>query len=163
MQLPVYIYLIKNEISNVKIAGFYLQKILNNKSSLEERKNDLKLQGYSNSDTSILSMFDSSYEDSKIVKSLKVTNSGGFYSYSKVISDEEIDILCEVVKSKINEASDNILNGKFDINPKEIDNKNIGCDFCKYKDICYMTNSDIVILKKCDNVFEEVSGNASMD
>ena len=163
MQLPVYIYLIKNEISNVKVAGFYLQKILNNKSSLEERKNDLKLQGYSNSDTSILSMFDSSYEDSKIVKSLKVTNSGGFYSYSKVISDEEIDILSDIVKSKINEASDNILNGKFDINPKEIDNKNIGCDFCKYKDVCYMTNSDIVTLRKCDNVFEEVSGNASMD
>ena len=86
--------------------------------------------------------------------------------YNKKEYDEYLDIIDSLpknVKSKINEASDNILNGKFDINPKEIDNKNIGCDFCKYKDICYMTNSDIVTLKKCDNVFEEVSGNASMD
>lgn len=163
MQLPVYIYLIKNEISNVKVAGFYLQKILNNKSSLEERKNDLKLQGYSNSDTSIISMFDSSYENSKIIKSLRVTNSGSFYNYSKVISDDEIDMLSNIVENKINDASNNILDGRFDINPKEIDNKNIGCDFCKYKDICYMTNSDIVTLERCNNVFEEVSGNASVD
>ena len=32
MQLPVYLYLAKNsnKLSNVKVAGFYLQKVLNN-------------------------------------------------------------------------------------------------------------------------------------
>ena len=52
---------------------------------------------------------------------------------------------------------------EFDINPKEMDDKNIGCKFCKYKDICYMTSSDIVKLKKIDNVFSEVNDNAKMD
>lgn len=163
MQLPVYIYLIKNEISNVRVAGFYLQKILNNKSAPADLKNDLKLQGYSNSDISILSKFDSSFEDSKFIKSLKVNSSGEFYRYSKVISDCEIEMLSDIVEKKIIEASNRILNCEFDINPKEIDNKNIGCDFCKYRDICYMTNSDIVTLKKCDNVFKEVISNANVD
>ena len=32
---------------------------------------------------------------------------------------------------------DNIRNGNFDINPKKIGDKNYGCEFCKYKDICF--------------------------
>ena len=59
MQLPVYIYLIKNEIKNVRIGGFYLQKILSNVSNIQKRKESLKLQGYSNEDIDILEKVDS--------------------------------------------------------------------------------------------------------
>lgn len=162
MQLPVYIYLIKNEIKNVRIGGFYLQKILSNVNSLQKRKESLKLQGYSNEDIDILEKVDSSYENSCVIKSLRTTQNG-FYSYSKIINDEQIDTLYNIVESKVKEARDKILNTEFDINPKEMDDKNIGCKFCKYKDICYMTSSDIVKLKKIDNVFSEVNDNAKMD
>lgn len=162
MQLPVYIYLIKNEIKNVRIGGFYLQKILSNVNSLQKRKESLKLQGYSNEDIDILEKVDSSYENSCVIKSLRTTQNG-FYSYSKIINDEQIDTLYNIVESKVKEARDKILNTEFDINPKEMDDKNIGCKFCKYKDICYMTSSDIVKLKKIDNVFNEVNDNAKMD
>ena len=162
MQLPVYIYLIKSEIKNVRIGGFYLQKILSNVNSLQKRKESLKLQGYSNEDIDILEKVDSSYENSCVIKSLRTTQNG-FYSYSKIINDEQIDTLYNIVESKVKEARDRILNTEFDINPKEMDDKNIGCKFCKYKDICYMTSSDIVKLKKIDNVFSEVNDNAKMD
>ena len=162
MQLPVYIYLIKNEIKNVRIGGFYLQKILSNVSNIQKRKESLKLQGYSNEDIDILVKVDSSYENSCVIKSLRTTQNG-FYSYSKIINDEQIDTLYNIVESKVKEARDKILNTEFDINPKEMDDKNIGCKFCKYKDICYMTSSDIVKLKKIDNVFSEVNDNAKMD
>ncbi len=162
MQLPVYIYLIKSEIKNVRIGGFYLQKILSNVNSLQKRKESLKLQGYSNEDIDILEKVDSSYENSCVIKSLRTTQNG-FYSYSKIINDEQIDTLYNIVESKVKEARDKILNTEFDINPKEMDDKNIGCKFCKYKDICYMTSSDIVKLKKIDNVFSEVNDNAKMD
>ncbi len=162
MQLPVYIYLIKNEIKNVRIGGFYLQKILSNVNSFQKRKESLKLQGYSNEDIDILEKVDSSYENSCVIKSLRTTQNG-FYSYSKIINDEQIDTLYNIVESKVKEARDKILNTEFDINPKEMDDKNIGCKFCKYKDICYMTSSDIVKLKKIDNVFSEVNDNAKMD
>lgn len=155
MQLPVYIYLIKNEIKDVKIGGFYLQKILNNTTDKEKRLDSLKLQGYTNSDLDYIDKVDSSFNDSKVIKSLR-TSSKGFYYYSKMINDEEIDILYNVVDSKIKEASMSILDSKFDINPKEMNNENIGCSFCKYKDICFMKPKDTVKLKEVKNIFEEV-------
>ncbi len=149
MQLPIYAYLIKksNIIKNVKIGGFYLQKILNNEMNLEKKKNLLKLQGYSNSDINILEKVDTSYNDSNIIKSMKTT-SNGLSSNAKVISSEQIDILNNIIDKNIKEAADNILNAKFDINPKEINGKNYGCEYCSYKDICYMKNDDIVSLQK---------------
>lgn len=144
MQLPVYIYLLKNlkELKNVKVGGFYLQKVLNDKTTVEEKVNELKLQGYSNSDINILEKVDSTYNDSKMIRSMR-TSSNGFYAYSKVISDEEIEALAKEVENRVIEASDKVINAKFDINPKELDGKNIGCTYCKYKDICYMTHKDI--------------------
>lgn len=155
MQLPIYIYLIKNEIKDVKIGGFYLQKILNNITDKEKKLDSLKLQGYTNSDLDIIDKIDSSFNDSKIIKSLR-TSSKGFYAYSKIINDEEIDTLNKIVESKIKEASINILDSMFDINPKEMNNEVIGCKFCKYKDICFMKPKDTITLKEIKNIFEEV-------
>ena len=59
LQLPVYLYLVNEELKNVVFAGFYLQKLIN------KDNKDLKLEGYSNSNVHILSMFDKSYENSK--------------------------------------------------------------------------------------------------
>lgn len=149
MQLPIYIYLLKksSKVQNVRIAGFYLQKILNNIDDREKRIESLKLQGYSNSDIDILEKIDSSYNSSQVIKSLKTTNNG-FSSYAKVISDREMDILADIIDEKIKEASKEILNGNFKINPKQISDKLVGCKFCKYRDICYIKNADIVKLKK---------------
>ena len=144
MQLPVYIYLLKNlkELHNVKVGGFYLQKVLHNETNIDEKVKAMRLQGYSNSDLNILEKVDSSYNDSKMIRSMKST-SNGFYQYAKVITDEEIDELSSKVENKIIEASDKVINAVFDINPKELKDKNIGCTYCKYKDICYMTHKDI--------------------
>ena len=152
MQLPIYMYLIKNEIKNVRIGGFYLQKILNTNKNIDDRINGLKLQGYSNSDIDVLSKVDSSYVNSDVIKSLKVGNNG-FYAYSKIINDDEIDKLYRIVDSKIRETSNNIINAKFDINPKKINDKLKGCNYCKYIDICYKRNEDEVELKEIKNIF----------
>lgn len=158
MQLPIYLYLSKElKFKNIKIAGFYLQKILNNEinkdnnhSYLELKENNLKLQGYTNEDLNILEKFDKTYENSQVIKSLKTT-SNGFSRYSKMINDEEIDKLIETVDEKINFARDNILNGSFDINPKRLDGENIGCLYCPFIDICYRQEKDIVDIGGDDN------------
>lgn len=156
MQLPIYIYLVSksNDFKNIKIGGFYLQKVLQtvinkdqNNSYETLKRNNLKLQGYSNSDTSILELVDSSYNDSKVIKGLR-TSSKGFYAYSKVLNDEQIDFIIDTVDNKIDEAYKKIKNGEFDINPKRIGGINKGCEFCKYKDLCFMKENDIVNLKE---------------
>ena len=52
------------------------------------------------------------------------------------------------------------MSARFDINPKNIGGKNIGCEYCDYKDICFMKNKDIVYLDKKDiNEFLNVEEN----
>ena len=140
-------YIPKDELMQLKLCQRLTDK--------EKRLDSLKLQGYTNSDLDIIDKVDSSFNDSKVIKSLR-TSSKGFYAYSKIINDEEIDILNKVVETKIKEASMDILDSKFDINPKEMNNEVIGCKFCKYKDICFVKPKDTITLKEVKNIFEEV-------
>ncbi len=159
LQLPVYLYLVKNSnFKDYKIAGFYLQKILPKeitrdikKNYLEAKKDQLKLQGYSNSDFDILSKFDNSYIDSNVIKSMKVSKNG-FYSYSKVLNNNQIEEIIKLVDKHIDNAYKNIIEANFDINPKKIDNENKSCKFCEFSDICYMNESNLVNLKKQEDL-----------
>ena len=157
MQLPVYLYLAKNsnKLTNVKVAGFYLQKVLNNEVTVDKthtyqqlKKKNLLLQGYSNENISILSEFDNSYMDSNIIKSMKVKNDNSFYGYSKVLSDKSMDIIENIAYEKIKEGADLITNANFDIAPKKIGKINHGCNLCQFKDICYHTADDVVELEE---------------
>ena len=153
MQLPIYLYLSsKMKIKDVKVVGFYLQKLLsNNLDSTKDyetaRENTLKLEGYSINDESVLSKFDTTYNDSKLIKSMK-TSSNGFYTYSKVLSDEEIDKLVTDTDNLINKAVDNILEANFTIDPKIINGENVSCKFCDYKDICFRREKDLTYINK---------------
>ena len=159
MQLPVYLYLAKYLFPDSVFAGFYLQIILNGnynynpKITIEKQKEDsLKLLGFSNKDKSILEQFDQTYESSKFIKSMKVKTDGEFYNYAKVLSNDEIDKLINIVDNNINNCIKNIEEANFAINPKAIDNKNIGCNYCKFKDICFMSHKDITNLKKYEDL-----------
>ena len=86
-----------------------------------------------------------------IDRSLKF-GQNGFYAYSKVLSEEKINKLIEIVKDNIDNAFDNILDAKFNINPKRVGKDNIGCSFCKYSDICFMKEEDVVLLDEHNNL-----------
>ncbi len=154
MQLPIYLYLLKHVFKeDINIAGFYLQKIIHENISFQYGKDydhEIEklyyLDGFSNDNENILSKFDQTYTSSKFIKSLKMS-SKGFYSYAKVLSNEQINKIISLVDEKINEAIKAIENAEFSINPKVIDNKNIGCEFCKFKDICYKKEEDMNNLK----------------
>lgn len=147
MQLPIYLYLSQNMgLKNVKIAGFYLQNIINK----ENDENSLKLNGYSTSNKDILEKFDNSYENSNMIKSMRTKTDGEFYNYSKTLNEIEMNNLIKLVDQKIEEAANNILEVKFDINPKKIEGINIGCEFCTFKDICFKKEQDTIYLKEQD-------------
>lgn len=153
LQLPIYLYLSsKMKIKDVKVVGFYLQKLLS--SNLDSSKdydiakeNTLKLEGYSINNEAILSKFDTTYNDSKLIKSMK-TSSNGFYSYSKVLSEEEMDKLVTDTDELIDKTIDDILKADFTINPKIINGENVSCKFCDYKDICYRREKDLTYINK---------------
>lgn len=156
MQLPSYLYLVSNSglFKNIKYCGFYLQHILNNeiklckgKSYLDMKKDNLKLCGYSTDDVYRLSMFDDSYEDSMMIKGMKTKKDGALISTAKVLDDDAIDEVISICKQKIEDALKDILMAKFTINPKVIDNVNVGCEYCNFKDICYVKEDDKVYLE----------------
>ena len=157
MQLPIYLYLSsKMDFKNMKIVGFYLQKLFNTslnntKDYYEEKENNLKLEGYSIDREDILSKFDTTYNDSKLIKSMKTT-SNGFSSYSKVLTSDEIDTIINNTDKLIDAATDGILEGDFEINPKIIDGENVSCSFCEYRDICYLReNNKVYINRESEN------------
>ena len=152
LQLPIYLYLSDNmDFKNIKFSGIYLQKVMPDIEKKDEKKEDkLKLEGYSNSDKDIIELFDSSYEESKVIKGLRTKSNGEFYSNSKVMDDNTFNSLKEFAKKQVDNAIDNILDAKFDISPikKEKDKDITACKYCNYKDICFRTNNDIRNLKK---------------
>ena len=154
LQLPIYLYLSsKMELKNIKVIGFYLQKLFNMPSINgtndydEERAKTLKLEGYSINEENILSKFDNNYSNSNIIKSMKVTPKG-FSSNSKVLSEEEINTMIDNTDKIIDTAIKDILEGDFSINPKVINGKSISCDRCEYKEICYQRENDIVYINR---------------
>ncbi|MBR6690650.1 MAG: PD-(D/E)XK nuclease family protein [Bacilli bacterium] len=155
LQLPTYMYLSKYSFKNIRFAGFYLQNItLDNKSESDKEKS-LKLIGYTNTDKEILKEFDSNYMDSSVIEGIKVNNDGSFSANSlkHMLNDDVINKVIEITKEQIDDTMNNILESKFDINPK-YDKANLGCEFCKYKDLCFMKEYDFVNIKSNDN-FEQ--------
>lgn len=162
LQLPIYLYLVQksNLFVNPVFAGFYLQFILNkditrnpSKSYENQYQENLKLVGYSNSEIHTLASFDCSYKSSVVIKSLKTKNNGDFYSSAKVLNNHEISKIIALTEKNIQESSKKILDGEFNINPKKIGfDKDVGCVYCKFKDLCFKKETDYIILQDIDNL-----------
>lgn len=160
MQLPVYLYLINKShiFKNPIFTGIYYQNILFNyptctdeESYLKEKKDRLKLQGYSIENPEILERFDTTYEKSVYIKGMNYTEDKGFGT-KKVISNEMVENMVKYTENYINKTTDKILAAKFPINPKNYNGDNVSCTFCQYKDICFMQEKDIKYLSKVDDL-----------
>ncbi len=154
MQLPIYLYLVvKSKLfPNPVLAGFYLEHILDkdlkrSDDYLLKRKDSLKLRGYSNKDIAILKQFDRHYENSNLIKGLRTNSKGDFSSYSKVLSNEEISRLLYLTEETINMDIVRILRADFSLSPIKIGyEKDLGCMYCPFSDICFKEEKDYIIL-----------------
>lgn len=148
MQLPTYLYLIKIMDSNSKVGGCYLQSVLektpfkyNGKKSYDEQyAESRKYQGYSNNDYEVIKNIDFNHDNNdRSLPTNPFKNDGSLTAnfIKKSFSDEEFSKIIKFTEKKINEASDNIMKGSFNINPIKIDKTFNSCNFCHYKRLCY--------------------------
>ena len=151
MQLPIYLYLAHHidGFSNVEVVGIYLQKILNTESYYDSKKDyikqkedNLKLDGYSLDDTNLVEQFDTTYQDSELIKSMKF-GKNGFYGYTKILTKEQMNSLYRLVENKVDSSIKHILEADFEINPKKMDKDNT-CKYCPYQDICHRKEEDYI-------------------
>ena len=158
-QLPTYLYLINYSdiISNPIFTGIYYQNILFNyptwsKKLDKEIKDRYLLKGYSTDNIDILERFDPTYEDSEYIKSMKYNPEKGFGTYTKLIDDDTMINMVKYMDKHIKDKTKEILEGDFEINPKIYDGKNISCKFCEFKDLCFMSNSNLKYLDKVEDL-----------
>ena len=144
IQLPLYLYLLETTKPELNVAGIYLQHILtgNNRKDLKKtqeelRINELKLDGLTLDDTSIIDKFDMSYENSTMIKSLKVNKEGNLPP-ARVYTYEQKEDLKNIMKELIKTCVNNVYEANFEIKPILINgNKEDGCKFCSFRDVCY--------------------------
>ena len=158
-QLPTYLYLINysNIISNPIFTGIYYQNILFNyptwsKKIDKEIEDRYLLKGYSTDNVDILERFDTTYEDSKYIKSMKYNPDKGFGVYSKIINDNTMYNIVKYMDNHIKEKANEILSGNFEIDPKIYEGNNISCKYCEFRDLCFMSNNNIKYLDKVDDL-----------
>ena len=150
LQLSLYIYLINksNLFDNPSFVGFFYQYLLQNYKDSEEQIKNLKLVGYTTDDKVILSYLDEDYENNSFVKGLSVKKDGELSSRSKVLSDSELEDIMNSINKALEKSLKIIDNNAFDIAPKIINNKNISCEFCPFKEVCFVSASDYIYLTK---------------
>ena len=156
MQLPIYLYLINNSkaFDSPIFTGIYYQNILFSyptwsKTIDKDKKDNYKLKGYSTDNIDNLSLFDSTFKESELIKSMKYDEK--FDRFSKVLTDEDIYKITKYTEKVIKDTTDNILKGDFSINPKVYNKENISCKYCKYHDLCFTRESDVTYLEKVDD------------
>ena len=156
IQLPIYLYLLKNINKEYTIVGMYLQHILEgliekkdtrDKTVDEVRFNRLRLDGLTLDDLNKIKNFDESASSSEIIKSLKMNNKGEWSYPKRIMTKEDQEQIYNNIKRLIEDCINNVSDAKFDIKPISIKNKIEGCNYCKYRDICYKRESDTNIIQ----------------
>lgn len=156
LQLPIYAYLAKysKQWKDDQLVGFYIAPILvaeelqkDNSSVYDKKREKMRFVGYSINDENILEKFDTTYQNSLMIRGMKIT-SKGFGPYAKVLKKEEIEKLVVYIDQLISKTITNILEGDFSIHPKILKGKNMSCSFCPYEEICYKKYDDFVELEE---------------
>ena len=150
LQLPLYIYLINksNLFDKPSFVGFFYQYLLQSYKDKDEQIKNLKLVGYTTDDKIILSYLDEDYETDSFVKGLSVKKDGELSSRSKILSDSELEDIMNSIDKALEKSLKIIDNNDFQIAPKIINNKNISCEFCPFKEVCFVSASDYIYLEK---------------
>ena len=83
-------------------------------------------------------MLDPHFEESQLIKSMRLKKDGTFGQHAKVLSSEEMNDISNQVEQKIQEALNMICDCDFEISPKVIKGINQSCRFCEFKECCFV-------------------------
>lgn len=101
------------------------------------------LKGYAIDDINIISKMDINFMENKssnVLESVKMTKKEKFSATSRILKEEHIKSLLNIIEKKIIEVSDCIEKGKIDIKPYKYKNR-IPCDYCDFLSICQFDNA----------------------
>ncbi len=175
MQLPLYGYLLKENVPEYRTVGLYIQNVLFD--PLENVQNDKDsipyiLNGITLSDVDIAKRIDTKVgnekdeegnliNDSQFVRNISITSTGKLSTRGATVMDSgklanRIDLTETLIKITLNE----IKSGNFDIRPLSDNDNDSPCSFCGCKDICFKKGQDSISSKeykaRIDQILEEM-------
>lgn len=161
LQLPTYALYVKQskDFADKQIIALAIQPLLSknadtaSQDDIDQYNAGLKMSGTYIDDQEILYTIDKNiFEKSVYLGGVTVTSKGAIRSDSKIFSVEWFNAIADTAKNLIINAGDMILDNDFKINPKITGGKNVSCQYCPFKDICYHDNRHVIVL---DNDEEE--------
>ena len=96
---------------------------------------ELKPDGIVQKSEEVLKHFDRGFEGNSQVIPVGRTKSGALTKTSKVVSEEEFQVISEFAKKQVQEVKEQILEGNAEIRPYALEGKT-ACDYCPYHAVC---------------------------
>ena len=146
LQLPLYLYLIKANDPNAKIAGSYLQSVFRTSLLKYEDKplskvmlEQLKYVGYTLQDRDVILAIDTNALNGSGSLPKQIVSNKGFYKnfLKKSFTQTQFDAIILYVEKLIFEANKKIRKGLFPILPLTDEKNESVCRYCRLKDLCY--------------------------
>lgn len=160
LQLPLYLYLIKANDPNAKIAGSYLQSVFRTSLLKYEDKplskvmlEQLKYVGYTLQDRDVILAIDTNALNGSGSLPKQIVSNKGFYKnfLKKSFTQTQFDAIILYVEKLIFEANKKIRKGLFPILPLTDEKNESVCRYCRLKDLCYRNETMKKVYKKHDD------------
>lgn len=160
LQLPLYLYLIKANDPNAKIAGSYLQSVFRTSLLKYEDKplskvmlEQLKYVGYTLQDRDVILAIDTNALNGSGSLPKQIVSNKGFYKnfLKKSFTQIQFDAIILYVEKLIFEANKKIRKGLFPILPLTDEKNESVCRYCRLKDLCYRNETMKKVYKKHDD------------
>lgn len=157
LQLPLYLYLIKANDPNAKIAGSYLQSVFRTSLLKYEDKplskvmlEQLKYVGYTLQDRDVILAIDTNALNGSGSLPKQIVSNKGFYKnfLKKSFTQTQFDAIILYVEKLIFEANKKIRKGLFPILPLTDEKNESVCRYCRLKDLCYRNETMKKVYKK---------------
>jgi hypothetical protein len=158
LQLPLYAYvaLHDEDFKDGTLLGLFIDHILAKKlvkpSGTDYTKfheDQLMLKGIYLADENAIATFEPDYAKSSFIRSMNWTDKNGFSRKAKgPKSAEELQQTAEFAFQKVEEADQKVRAYDFVINPKKYGNKVNSCQYCPFRDVCYVRDEARILLHK---------------
>ncbi len=153
-QLLYYVWLLmKTEPETRRIQGFYEQTVFYRPTKLKEgeRLNEsleqhLAWQGYTVEDVAAVLTLDPDVETGSFLKGARITNQGTLHGSFRTFTPEALEALIGHLETLVHEATTQIVEGDFTIDPKTDGKHDFSCTHCPFNDVCYKDDSDYTVL-----------------
>lgn len=153
LQLPTYALIASShpDFNHYTTTGLYINEVMTSELKNQDLEDNLipsylKLNGLSLDNIEALNALDNSLcsgGKSEFIGGVYIKKDGSLKTQKKIINQDEMDEIINTTKKLFLDADMAIRNNIFLINPIWYSDRESGCTYCSYKDICHLRNHQI--------------------